>query len=117
MAPLDVATTGKPAFTTRRALATSHALGRTNGRGPRWRRRSTSARSARRPTSATALTTLFQRRAVHDQRHVDIAARRARVRAQLMGAAHQVCGLFGIGDGWQGYVELGTQLEGAVAQR
>jgi hypothetical protein len=39
IAPLDVATTGNPAFTTDRALATFHALGRTNGRGPVWRRR------------------------------------------------------------------------------
>src|SRR5262245_23231274 len=43
MAPLDVATTGNPAFTTSRALATSHALGRTSGRNPRWRRRSACA--------------------------------------------------------------------------
>src|SRR5262245_516780 len=54
IAPLDVATTGKPAFTTNRALATSHALGRTNGRGPAWRRRSASARSASPSTSGCA---------------------------------------------------------------
>src|SRR5262249_28554428 len=53
-APLEVATAGKPAFTTNRALATSHALGSTNGRGPAWRRRSASARSARPPTSCCA---------------------------------------------------------------
>jgi hypothetical protein len=52
--PLDVATTGNPAFTTNRALATSQALGRTRGRGRMWRRRSASARSAKPSTSRAA---------------------------------------------------------------
>jgi hypothetical protein len=46
---------GIPAVTTKRALATSQALARTNGRGPMWRRRSASARSAKPPTSRAAV--------------------------------------------------------------
>src|SRR5688572_4475314 len=67
IAPLDVATTGNPAVTTNRALATSHALGRTNGRGPMWRRRSASARSAKPPTSRAAV-----RRVVRLSSEIDV---------------------------------------------